>query len=349
MLEVFIDRGMIAPVVNAINSNRKEHLKLDDRKLAILVEDFLKQGCNLHLDDEIKLKSANVLTQFTQGMGENRKPVFVRLSAEIITRKKWSVALLDKASGLYERVANQILTIERNNFWTSIASLLFESPNQEIHYEIRPYMSKGGNGACRFKGWKSLTDGKLVPLTDAIIIDPYFLKPVGFRKDDFVDIQAYARESLLPLLELLYSYSINKQIFVNIFTERQRDNCDAAELMNYLEELVQQSAPGIKLLLIEVANLSQHKRILYSNYFAIRTELSFHHFRGDKVFSYKKDEMSVIPFARDKFGSKHQTMLGDLVELYHLSFKQDSLIYNNIENLSPMIIQAYKQSKNIDP
>ena len=99
---------------------------------------------------------------------------------------------------------------------------------------------------------------------------------------------------------------------------------------------------NIKLVLVVAKYLNQHKRILYTNYFALRTELSFYHFQNDKVSGHKKDEVLIKPFAVDNLsGDPHSIMLNDLADFYKLTQTPGPKIYGNQANLSPILAQAY--------
>lgn len=355
MLDVFMDRSTIASFVYGVKKSRKE---IDISKLNRLIksEAFVKHGCRLTLDAEIETKAGQVLAYFTQGIGDNKKPSFSTLTAESVTKNKWSVALLDSSNEINEAVSKHTFVINRGKLWDDLEALLFSKPEQTKMFPIITVgLSEPGEPVDflkAFNGWNTLIKHPLVPLTDAIIIDSYFLKPEAFRDlyGDF-DLSAYVEDSLIPLLKLLSKYALNEHLTVNIFTEFPKDVYNIAEeLFSKLEKSVKKHELGINLVLVLTKFLKQHKRILYTNYFSLKTGLSFYHFKSDEVTGYKKDEVSIYPYASDNPSTDpHSIMLMDLAEFYALVQKPATKIYGDKANLSPMLIQAHKQLNPANP
>jgi hypothetical protein len=347
MLEVYIDRTMIASFVNGVKKSRKE---MDISKLNRLIkaEAFIKKGCKLTLDADIQSQAGQVLSYFTQGLGNNEKPSFNSLNTKTLTKNKWSVALLNSDSEIFEEISKSLFTISKDNLWDQLYALLFIGPGQSTDFPIIPEglsSQKINSTALKsFKGWSTFTTHSLVPLTDAIIIDPYFLRPEAF-KDSYNDynVSAYVEYSLLPLMKLLSKYALNNQLTLNIFTEYHEECSEIAqELFDYLNQSIIDNQLNIKFLLVVPKYLNQHKRILYSNYFALRSELSFYHFQNEKVSGYKKDEVSIKPYAVDNLSNDpHATMLDDLADFYHVIQKPNTQFYGDRTNLSNMIQQAF--------
>lgn len=349
MLDVYMDRSTIATFVNGVKKSRKE---VDISKLNRLIksEAFVKKGCRLTLDAEIETKAAQVLSYFTQGIGDNKKPSFTTLTEESVTKNKWSVALLDASNEITNVVSKHIFVIDRSKLWDDLEALLFSKPEQTKMFPIIPVgLSKPGepvDSLIAFNGWNTLIKHPLVPLTDAILIDSYFLKPEAFRDiyGDY-DVPAYVEDSLIPLLKLLSKYALNEQFTVNIFTEFPKDEDNIAkELFSKLEMSVKKHELGINLVLVHTKFLNQHKRILYTNYFSLKTGLSFYHFKRDEVTGFNTDDVSIYPFASDNTSTDpHSIMLKDLANLHALIQKSTTKIYGDKANLSPMLIQAHNQ------
>lgn len=341
---------MIAPFANALVKNRKEVDNFDKRNRINKVEAFVKKGCKLTLDLEIKEKAANILNLFTQGLGDNEKPSFVNLTAEFITKKKWSVALLNAQSEINKEASKHILTINKEKLWDDLSRLLFHSPEQSTIFPIIPsdlnHSKETLYAPNTFNGWNTLIKFPLAPLSDAIIIDPYFLKPEAF-KDDYgnYDVQDYVECSLIPLMKLLSNYALNKQLTVNIFTEyRENYETIADELFRRLSKSIFDNNLNIELSIVIPEFLSLHKRVLYTNYFSIRTELSFWHFQTDKVTGKKKDEVSIKPYAVDNLNTDpHSIMLADLADLHSLLVNKKTNVYGSKKHLSKMIQQAFSK------
>lgn len=349
MLDVYMDRLTIASFVNGVKKSRKE-MNISKLNRLIKSEAFIKQGCRLILDAEIETKAGQVLSFFTQGIGDNKKPSFSTLTAESVTKNKWSVALIDSSNEINKFVSKHTFTINRDKLWCDLETLLFSKPEQTKMFPVIPIgLSEPGepvDALKAFNGWNTLIKHPLVPLTDAIIIDSYFLKPEAFRDiySDF-DVAAYVEDSLIPLLKLLSKYALNEQLTVNIFTEFPKDvNNIAEELFAKLEKSVKKHELGINLVLVLTKFLNQHKRILYTNYFSLKTGLSFYHFKSDEVTGFNTDDVSIYPFALDNTSTDpHIIMLNDLASLYALLQKPATKIYGDEANLSPMLIQAHNQ------
>lgn len=349
MLDLYMDRTMIAAFVNGAKKAKKE---TDISKLNryTKAEAFIKKGCRLTLDAEIQSQAAQVLAYFTQGLGDNEKPSFNSLNTKTLTKNKWSVALLNSDSEIFEEVSKSLFTISKDDLWDQLSTLLFNGPEQSTDFPIIPEglssYKTTSNALKTFKGWSTFNKHPLVPLTDVIIIDPYFLKPEAFkdRSDDY-NVRAYVEYSLLPLIKLLSKYALNERLTLNIFTECHEDCSEIAmELFDHLNQTINDNHLNIKLLLVFPKYLNQHKRILYSNYFALRSELSFYHFQYEKVTGFKKDEVSIKPFAVDNLSNDpHITMLDDLADFYLLTQKHNTQFYGDKVNLSKMIQQAYNQ------
>ncbi len=349
MLDVYIDRKMIAAFVNGASKAKRE-TDISKLNLYVKAEAFIKKGCKLKLDSEIQSQAGQVLSYFTQGLGDNEKPSFTSLNTKTLTKNKWTVALLTSNSDFFDEVSKSLFTISTNDLWDRLSALLFNMPEQSTDFPIIP---EGLNNhkdtpinLKSFKGWSSLLTHPLVPLTDAIIIDPYFLKPEAFKDsyDDYIT-SAYVNQSLLPLMKLLSHYALNKQLTLNIFTECYMDcNEIAQELFDYLNQTILDNQLNITLVIIVAKSLKQHKRILYTNYFALKTELSFYHFQEYKVTGYKKDDFLIKPFAVENPNiDPHTTMLDDLADFHELLQKSNIKIFGVKSNLSHIIPQAYNQ------
>lgn len=351
MLDVYMDRTMIATFLNGANKARKDK-DIDISKLNryTKAEAFLKKSCKLTLDAEIKTKAGQVLTYFMQGLGENEKPSFDTLTTASVTKNKWSVALLSDSSAIFKEVSKCICTIHKDRLWDDLSTLTFSAPEQATVFPIIPSghdrFKESTNSLKTFNGWDTFFKHPLVPLTDVILIDSYFLKPEAF-KDSYgdYDVQAYVEFSLLPLLKLLNTYALDNQLTINIFTELRLDEDNIAdELHDQLVKAIELNGLSIKLVLAVAKHLNQHKRVLYTNYFSLRTELSFYHFQANEVTGFKKDEVSIKPYAVDSPNNDpHSIMLDDLADFYKLIRKPETKIYGDKANLSPMISQAYNQ------
>ncbi len=349
MLDVYMDYKMASAFINAADKTTKEK-DLRKRNRLTKAELFIRQSCNLKLDANIKKFNSNIYTFFTQGVGENGTVVSKEFIEDEITENRWAVALLDTSNEITKVVSKHIFVINRDKLWDDLDTLLFSKPEQVKMFPIIPVglsnFKEPVNSLNAFNGWNTLIKHPLVPLTDAIIIDSYFLKPEAFRDiyGDY-DVPAYVEDSLIPLLKLLSKYALNEQLTVNIFTEFHVDADNIAEeLLSQLEKSIKEHELGIILILVVTKFLNQHKRILYTNYFSLKTELSFYHFKNDEVTGYKKDEVSIYPFASDNPSTDpHSIMLMDLAEFYALVQKPATKIYGHKANLSPMLIQAHNQ------
>lgn len=355
MLEVHMDRIMGIAFVNTF-SKAKNEPDLSKRIRLMKIESFIKQASKLKLDNTFKEFNKQLLPFFTQGVGKYGSISFDTIDEKIIKKNKCAVALLDKGNPIFLKVSKENLTIPKEKLQEDLASLMFNAQDQATSFQIIPENVKlknvSANNLISLKGWNTFIKYPLVPMTDIIIIDPYFLLPKGFKDtfDDYV-IEDYILYSLLPLLKVLNKYSINKHLTVNIFTEscneEDRNECIASELFSSLNQAIKDNDLNIDLLLIVAKNLNQHKRILYTNYFALKTELSFHHFHANKVTGNKKDEAFIKPFAvDDPRADNHSAMMDDLADLYHKITENKTIVIGNRKNLSEMILQAHNQ---LDP
>ncbi|HMM12914.1 MAG TPA: hypothetical protein PKE03_12535 [Bacteroidales bacterium] len=346
MLDVYMDYNMTLAFVRAVEKTNRVK-DLSQRSRLIKAESFIKQACNLKIDKNIKHYCSHILASFNQGVGEKGKPSYVDIEKNIIMENKSAVALLDKKNPLFPDVSNCNLTITGENLIENLALLMFSAPEQVVLFEIIPSgiqpREKTEDSPNVFKGWNTLIKHPLVPMTDAIIIDPYFLEPASHDND----IKSYVDYSLLPLFKVLNQYALNRKLTINIFTEYKKQNSReeshkfAGELFEQLESSIKINELDIKLLMVLNKSLNQHKRILYTNYFSLRTELSFHHFRSDDVTGKKKDEVNIKPFAVDNPNTDpHSIMIDDLADLHLLTQKPDTKFFGKKSNLSPMIIRA---------
>lgn len=349
MLEVFMDRSMAVAFVNSCNKARKES-DIQKRNSMMKVEAFIKQACKLKIDVGFKEYNKQLLTFFTQGVGDQAAPSYIALNEESVSANKSSVALLEKSNPLFSAISKRNYTIHKDNISKDLARLMFDAPTQTTTFQIIPHglpqIRITDKPVKTFEGWNTLIKHPLVPLTDVVIIDPYFLKPESFKDSyDNIDVQAYVQHSLLPLMELLSRYKLGKILTLNIFCEQHPDTDDLdRELFDQLELSIRENNLDIKLIFVVSKYLNQHKRILYTNYFALKTELSFYHFQADKVTGYKKDEVSIKPFALDNPNTDpHSIMLDDLADFHKLLQKPGTKILGDKSNLSQMIIQAYNQ------
>ncbi len=352
MLEVHMDRIMGIAFVNTFVKAKNEP-DLSKRIRLMKIESFIKQASKLKLDNTFKEFNKQLLPFFTQGVGKHGSISFDIIDEKSIKKNKCAVALLDKGNPIFLKVSKENLTIPKEKLQEDLASLMFNAQNQATSFQIIPENVKPKNVSApnliSLNGWNTFIKYPLVPMTDIIIIDPYFLLPEGFKDtyDDYV-IEDYILYSLLPLLKVLNKYAINKHLTVNIFTEGcnevGRNESIASVLFTSLDQAIKDNDLNIDLLLIVAKNLNQHKRILYTNYFALKTELSFHHFHANKVTGNKKDEALIKPFAvDDPRTDNHSAMMNDLADLYNKFNDNRSIVIDNRNNLSEMILQAHYQ------
>ncbi len=228
---------------------------------------------------------------------------------------------------------------------------MFNAPEQTTTFPIIPdgidRNRKIAVSLKTFEGWNTFNKYPLVPITDVIIIDSFFFKPNGHRntKTDYF-VEAYVKNSLLPLFKLLSNYSLDNHLTVNIFTEWYEDYENIArKLFDQLELMLKENDLNIELLLVITENLNEHKRILYTNYFALRTELSLHQFQTYKVTGKRKDDVIINPFAVDNLSTDpHNSMMVNLADLFLKFTDNKTRVIGKRSNLSKMIHQAFNKT-----
>ena len=349
MLEVYMDRKVAIAFVNTFGKAKNEP-DLSKRMRLMKIESFIKLACILKLENTFKEFNKQLLPFFTQGVGEHSTISFEIFDEIGINKNKCAIAILDKENPLFQIVSKENLTIQKEKFQDELTSLMFNSPEQTIKIPIIPegiYRNRKNVDSFKtFNGWNTFLKHPLVAMTDVIIIDSYFLKPKGsnYVKTDFL-VKAYIRNSLLPLFKILIKYSLDNHLTVNIFTEWNEDyESIARDLFDQLELILNENNLNIDLLFVVSENLNEHKRILYTNYFALRTELSLHQFQTDKVTGSRKDDVIINPFAVDNLSDDpHNSMMVDLADLFLKFTDNRSRVIGKRSNLSPMLIQAHNQ------
>ena len=352
MLDVYMDYKMASAFINAADKTTKEK-DLRKRNRLTKAELFIRQSCNLKLDANIKKFNSNIYTFFTQGVGENGTVVSKEFIEDEITENRWAVALLDKVNPLISNTSKSNLTISKEQLWESLFSLMFNSPEQVTAFQIIPNdLQNGRNVSSKlntFYGWKTFKKHNILPLTDAVIIDPYFLQPEEFKDSYYqYDVANYVEKSLGPMLELLYANSLDKPLTVNIFTRLPKNQkttlLNPQELFDCLNLYAQKFIKPINLLIVVGRKLNLKYRVMYTNYFALNSELSFYQFQNEFVTGNEEARLIISPFAVDEVKTDlHNSMIRDLSKLYHLYFERNAQIYGQRKNLSPMLIQAHNQ------
>jgi len=349
MLEVYMDRKMTLAFVKLLDNN-KEEFALDKRIKMTKSESFIRQACKLKLDKRLAEHNNSIVTLFTQGVGDDGQVKLVELDHKAIRDNKCAVAFLESGNPLHSIVSKTNLTIDQERLYENLTSLMFIAPNQTTAFQIFPdkyqIINKNAFNGIIFNGLNSLYEHPLIQLSDVIIADAYFLKPEGFKnKNGTYNLSEYVEKSIVPLLKLLLHYSIHGKLTINIFTEWQKESLrQAALLFDLMTDAIKKSNLNIKLLLVVAQHLNQHDRMMYSNYFAINSGLSFHQFQENNVLGYKKSKVSISPFAVDNLSTDpHLEMMNDLAHLFQVFIDYNTSVFGIEEDLSPMLIQAHNQ------
>ncbi len=355
MLDVYIDRKMAEAFVNAVPKIKKEKNHSRRNRLT-KAELFIRQACNLKLDEKIKKYSSHVAIFFNQGVGEHGTVLYKEFDEEEISKNNWAVALIDEENPLISKISKSNLTISKEQLWEGLISLMFNSPNQATDFGIIPKDAKKAPNLFPeliiFSGWQTFYTHPVIPLTDAVIYDSYLLQPVKFRNtyNQYTErnVRDYVEKSLVPLLKLLNSYSQDKPLTVNFFTRppKHRDTIyiDPQLLFDCVNFYAQKFVKPINLLIVFAKELEFKDRVIYTNYFTIISHLSFHQIQDEQVLGKEEARLAIKPFAVDEIKfDHHKSMMRDLYKFYLIKSEGETQLFGDSKNLSPMIIQAHNQ------
>jgi hypothetical protein len=325
MINLYVDSHLFGHLFKLFKKNKPG---TSDYQRIRKVEDFFRSGGRLILDDKIKRDQhlRHSLNELTQGSNQNEKPKFDNFSDKIVEKAKaWSVFLLYSKNGINSQSEKSFLTANEANFLESLKKLLFIFENQVTHFRIIPekilnkiYKTESSQ---LFEGWQSFSDEKLCSLSDVVIVDPYFLKPVFFdnnhgKGEPDYNFSEYVEKCLFPFFKILIDYAGYKNFAVTVFTMRNaHDDKNAEELIRAINHMIQKEELPINFSLVLSKKLYDHKRYMYTGYFGIDFGFSIHHYLENSVSGNNEEAMSIFPYAIDVNFIKHNNDLESLSEL----------------------------------
>ncbi len=288
MLDVYFDEENIRRLSTLI---RKDSLT----DFAASAVSFLKRKCNLFINKDIILNGKQppkYLSIFTQGRGESAIfGQFEKENALLSNASPQSVFLIESKDDLFNKLNNRFACSQGDDSMF-LSNLLFLNKNQRKRFVL----DKNMKDAICFSGWKDLVPHNLLPLTDIVVIDQYFLVPSKI----YSNYESFLNESFMPLLKVLQSKAIGNELNLTVFTSDQlpskmikADECYAL-IADYIEEL----DIRINFSLIIPRKYDWHDRYLYMNYQGIDTKLSLHGFKYDQLVA-KDDRLIIFPYADD--------------------------------------------------
>jgi len=307
MLDVYIDDKMLLELFKRLDKKESENSK---RFKIIKIEEFVKSNCNLCLDKSIISNRKNPphhLTKFTHGMSEHDKPKFDFFSETLIEKaKNWSFFLLSQANSLKSLCEESFFTATEDNFMNALEKILFLKEGQHFSFSIIPdaaitTISITGD-TPKFEGWKTISKNNLLPLTDVVIVDPYFLMPAAYEtyyKSEEYDFIAYANECILPLIMVLKKYAINEIFNLTVFTNGDTKDKLSKGLFDFINNRLCKEKIKVNFSIAIPRKLGFHQRYIFTNYLGIDTKLSLHAFTSDKVIGNKIDSFEIHPYSMD--------------------------------------------------
>ncbi len=329
MLDVYMDEKMLTEWVRKYNHR-------NDR-IGLKIREFIRYNCNLFLDKQMNASGyhSQILTTFLQNAKESPKPKFKEIDESLSKSAKcWSVFLLKDTNQTISGVKNLFITANENELDKVLSELLFIREGQQKTYLLVPNHLRDTieNKNILFDGWKSLTDDKLIPFSNIVILDPFFLEPVNYSnpKDADFDLNEHIELCIKPLINSLTTFSIavkfNLTVFAGYKSKESSDNAKA--ILESINMFLKSKRIAINFTIVIPYKLDKHKRYFYTNYFGLNLGSSVNTINNDSILGDKDEEIHIYPYSEESLNEMtHQSSLITLNQLYNKIFEKGTRIF----------------------
>ncbi len=318
MLDVYMDEKMLTEWVRKYNHR-------NDR-IGSKIREFIRYNSNLFFDKRMNASGyySQILTTFSQNAKDSPKPKFAEINESLSKSAKcWSIFLFNNNNQTISGVKNSFITANESELEKVLSKLLFIREGQQTVFSLVPNHKKDkiGDKSNLFEGWRSLSGDKLIPFSDIVILDPYFLEPYYLEGRDIEYLlEEHINKCLIPLIKTLSNYSINGRLNLTVFSENKKNKSfyKAKTISDSIISFINSNSIKINFTLIVSKNLEEHKRGFYTNYFGLNPGVSINVIH-DNSFLGNSDEMHVSPYSEETSNNKvHKSNLDALNLLYQI-------------------------------